>query len=152
MIILILLIGIIAGLRALTPLAVVSWAAHLARLPVQGTWLAFLGATITPYVATVIALAELLTDKLPTTPSRKMSVSFGARILSGALCGAAISAPAGGSALGLCLGAIGAVIGTLGGAALRARLAQAFSKDLPAALMEDAIAVGGAILIVSRFA
>jgi uncharacterized membrane protein len=152
MIILALLIGIVAGLRALTPLAAVSWAAHLGWLKLEGTWLAFLGATITPYAATVIALAELLTDKLPTTPSRKMSVSFGARILSGALCGAALAAPGGGSALGLCFGAIGAVIGTLGGAALRARLAQAFGKDLPAALLEDAIAVGGAILIVSRFA
>ena len=44
------------------------------------------------------------------------------------------------------------VIGTLGGAAIRTRLAQAFGKDIPAAFLEDAIAVGGAILIVSRFA
>jgi uncharacterized membrane protein len=77
---------------------------------------------------------------------------FGARIVSGALCGAALAAAGGGSALGLCLGAIGAVIGTLGGAALRARLAKAFGKDLPAALLEDAITIGGTLLILSRFA
>jgi uncharacterized membrane protein len=47
---------------------------------------------------------------------------------------------------------VGAVIGTFGGAAVRAWLVQVFGKDLPAALLEDVIAIGGAILIVSRFA
>lgn len=152
MIILACLIGILAGLRALTPIAAVSWAAHLGWLPVQGTWLSFLGASITAYLATGLALAELVTDKLPTTPSRKTPMPFAARILTGALCGAAIGTHSGAMFLGLLLGAIGAVIGTFAGAALRARLARAFGKDLPAALLEDAIAIGGAILIVSRFA
>jgi uncharacterized membrane protein len=146
------LIGILAGLRALTPLAAVSWAARLGWLNLNGTWLGFLGATVTPYIASLLALAELVGDKLATTPSRKTSMPFGARIVSGALCGAALAAPGGGSALGLCLGAIGAVIGTLGGAALRARLAKAFEKDLPAALLEDAVTIGGTLLILSRFA
>jgi uncharacterized membrane protein len=35
---------------------------------------------------------------------------------------------------------------------LRAQLARMFRKDLPAALLEDAVAIGGALLIVSRFA
>jgi uncharacterized membrane protein len=49
---------------------------------------------------------------------------------------------------GLFAGIVGAIIGTLGGHAFRARLAAAFKKDLPAALIEDAIAIGGAWLIV----
>jgi uncharacterized membrane protein len=49
---------------------------------------------------------------------------------------------------GAVAGAIGAVIGTLGGADARGRLAKAFGKDLPAALIEDLVAVGGAALIV----
>ena len=151
MLILALFVGIAAGLRALTPVAAVSWAAHLGWLQLHGTWLSFLGASITPYLATALALGELLTDKRPTTPSRKMPMPFGARILSGALCGAAIATPSGAILLGLLLGALGAVIGTFGGAAMRARLAQAFGKDLPAALIEDAIAIGGAIVIVTRF-
>jgi uncharacterized membrane protein len=72
--------------------------------------------------------------------------------LTGAFCGGAIAATGGAMALGLGLGAVGAVIGTLGGAAMRARLAQAFGKDLPAALLEDVVVIGGAFLIVSRFA
>jgi len=147
-----LLIGIVAGLRALTPVAAVSWAAHLGWLPLQGTWLSFLGASITTYAATALAVGELVTDKLPTTPSRKVPMQFGARILTGALCGAAIATPGGAMLIGLFLGAVGAVIGTFGGAAMRAWLVQAFDKGLPAALLEDVVAIGGAILIVSRIA
>ena len=146
------LVGIVAGLRAMTPLAAVSWAAHLGWLPLRGTWLSFLAASITPYIATVLALGELVTDKLPTTPSRKIPMQFCARILIGALCGAAILTPSGARWLGLFLGAVGAVIGTFGGAAMRAWLARTFGKDLPAALLEDVIAIGSAILIISRFA
>jgi len=151
MIILACLIGIVAGLRAMTPIAAISWAAYLGWLPLHGTWLSFLGASITPYVTTALALGELVTDKLPATPSRKIPIQFGARILTGALCGAAVATPSGATLIGLLLGAVGAVIGTFGGAALRARLAQAFGKDLPAALLEDLIAIGSAILIVTRF-
>jgi len=143
-----LLIGVVAGLRTLTPLAAVSWAAHLGWVPVQGTWLSFLAASITPYLVTVLALAELVADKLPTTPSRKAPVGFGARIVSAALCGGALGAASGAIFIGFLLGGIGAVIGTLGGAALRTRLAQAFGKDFPAALLEDVLAIATAIVVV----
>ncbi|HEV3410745.1 MAG TPA: DUF4126 family protein [Chthoniobacterales bacterium] len=146
-----LLIGVVAGLRTLTPLAAVSWAANLGWLQLDGTWLSFLGASITPYIVTALALAELVGDKLPKTPSRKVPIQFGTRILVGALCGAALATPGGATLIGILLGAIGAVIGTLGGAAARARLARAFGNDLPAALLEDAVAVGSAVVIVSRF-
>jgi uncharacterized membrane protein len=59
---------------------------------------------------------------------------------------------AGALAGGLVAGVIGAVIGTLGGAELRGRLARAVGRDLPIALLEDAVAIVGAYLIVSRFA
>jgi uncharacterized membrane protein len=152
MIIFAFLIGIIAGLRALTPVAVISWAAHLGWLQLQNTWLAFLGFAATAYITTALALGELISDKLPRTPSRKVPMQFGTRILLGALCGAALGTEVGAMLGGLFAGAVGAVIGTLGGAALRAQLARVFGKDLPAALLEDAVAIGSALLIVSRFA
>lgn len=142
------LIGIFAGLRALTPAAVTSWAASFGWLNLQDTWLAFLGFAYTPYILSILAIGELITDKLPTTPSRRMPMAFGARIAMGALCGGAIGTTGGSLIGGLVAGMIGAVAGTLGGAELRRRLAQAIGKDLPAALIEDAIAIGGAILIV----
>lgn len=143
-----LLIGIIAGLRTLTAIAAVSWAAYLGYLSLDGSWLAFLGYRFAPWIFSALALGEFVTDQLPFTPSRKVPAQFGARIVSGAISGAAIALPGGTWIGGLIAGAVGAVIGTLGGAAARLRLATALGRDLPAALIEDAIAILGAVLIV----
>lgn len=141
-----LLIGVVAGLRAFTPLAVVSWAAASGLLPLGGTFLAFLGFRWTPWVLSLIAVGELISDKLPKTPSRKVPVQFATRVLVGGVCGAPLS---GDLLLGGVLGGVGAVIGTLGGAAARARLARGFGSDRPTAIIEDLVAIAGAILIVS---
>jgi uncharacterized membrane protein len=150
-----LLIGIVAGLRAMTAPAAVSWAVRLGWLPLQGTPLAFFGFAATPYIFTLLAVVELVTDQLPETPSRKVPLQFGARIVLGALSGAAISGAHGGLAggsivgvLGAVVGAVGAIIGTLGGAKARASLASMFGRDAPAALIEDVVAIVGAALIV----
>ena len=143
-----LLIGIVAGLRAMTAPAAISWAARLGWLDVAPTSLAFLGYAWTPWIFTALALAELVTDQLPTTPSRTVPVQFGTRVLVGALCGAAIGAGLGAPVIGLIAGILGAIVGTLGGRMCRVRLAAALGSDRPAALIEDAIAIGGALLIV----
>lgn len=146
------LIGVVAGLRALTPLAAVSWAARLGWLHLENTWLAFLGFAATPYIVSVLAIGEIINDKLPNTPSRKAPPGFIARIVTGALSGAALGAAAQSLFGGALAGGIGAVAGTLGGYEFRSRLVRATGgKDLPIALLEDAIAVGSAFLIVSRF-
>ena len=142
-----LLIGVIAGLRTMTALAAVSWAAHLHAIELGGTWLAFLGKTVVCWIVTLLAIGELITDQLPKTPSRKVPVQFGGRIFAGALAGAAIGIDGGSWPIGAVAGALGAVIGTLGGAAFRHRLAVGFHEDRPAALVEDAIAIGGAVLV-----
>jgi uncharacterized membrane protein len=135
------LIGVVAGLRAMTAPAVTSWAARAGWLNLQGTPLAWLGAAVTPWIFTAAALAELVGDQLPRTGSRKAPGPFLARIVMGALSGGAVGASGGSLAAGLLLGAVGAVVGTLGGYAFRARLAKGFGRDLPAALIEDAIAI-----------
>ena len=149
MIALSLLIGVVAGLRAMTAPAAVSWAARLGWLDLSSTPLAFLGYAFTPWILTVFALGELVTDQLPTTPSRKLRGPFTARVVSGGLSGAAIGAASGEFGIGAVGGVLGAVIGTLGGHAFRARLAAAFGSDRPAALIEDAVAIGGALLIMA---
>jgi len=143
-----LLLGVICGLRTVMGPAAVCWAAALGVVKLAGTPLAFLGAPVTPWVVSALALGELVADKLPMTPSRKVPVQFGARILSGGFCGAAVGLSAGAWLPGLVLGVAGAVAGTFGGAAARGRLAAMFGRDLPAALTEDVVAVAGAALIV----
>jgi uncharacterized membrane protein len=142
-----LLMGIVAGLRAMTPPALVAWAAHLGWLDLSGSWLGFLANAWVRWILTLLAVVELVTDQLPSTPSRTVPIQFGARIATGALSGAAVGTAGGVMVGGLLAGIVGAVIGTLGGSALRARLASAFGSDRPAAFIEDAVAIGGALLI-----
>jgi len=148
-----LLAGVVAGSRTFTALAAVSWAARLGHLDLTGSWLAFMGYVWTSWILTLLALVELVTDQLPSTPSRKTPPQFGARLVSGALSGATLGASGGSSwVVGLIAGVIGAAIGTYGGAEVRARMAKAFGRDLPAALIEDAgaIVLGLVIVGVSR--
>ena len=144
-----LLIGVVAGLRAMTAPAAVAWGAYLGWLPLSGTWAGFMGHWIAVAIFIVLALVELVGDQLPSTPSRKVPVQFGTRLVSGAFAGAVIGTAGGALIAGLVAGAIGAVIGTYGGAEVRAQLARTFGRDLPAALIEDAVAILLALWIVS---
>lgn len=132
--------------------AAVAWGAHLGWLPVAGTWASFMGHWIAVALFSILALVELVTDQLPSTPSRKVPQQFGARLVTGALSGAVIGATGGATIGGLIAGAIGAAIGTYGGAEARARLAAALGRDLPAALIEDVVAIVAALLIVAAVA
>jgi uncharacterized membrane protein len=49
-----------------------------AALPIdEVALLAFMGYAWTPWIITVLAVAELVTDQLPSTPSRTVPVQFG---------------------------------------------------------------------------
>jgi uncharacterized membrane protein len=146
-----LLIGIVAGLRAMTAPAAVSWGAALGWLPVSETWAAFMGFRFTPWIFSILALVEFVTDQLPSTPSRKVTMQFGARIVSGGFCGAVIGATGGATISCAGAGVIGAFLGTMGGAEARGRLAAMFGNDRPAALIEDAVAILLGLAAVSVF-
>lgn len=146
------LIGIVAGSRTMMAPAALAWGAWLGWIDLSPTWAAFLGSGWAVLVLSVMALGELVADQLPSTPSRKVPVQFGGRILSGAFSGAALGALAGGSVLGLIAGVVGAVAGTFGGAELRGRMAAAFGSDRPAALIEDAAAVALGLFVVAALA
>jgi uncharacterized membrane protein len=108
-----------------------------------------MGNLITVIIFTVLALGELVLDKQPKTPARTAPPSFGARIVLGAFSGAVIGTAWGYPWSALGAGAIGAVLGTLGGYQARARLAAAHGRDLPIALLEDAVAVLGGFALAA---
>jgi uncharacterized membrane protein len=142
-----LLIGIVAGLRALTPPAVVSWAAYLGWLHLDHTWASWMGLLGVTVPLTILLVIELVTDQLPKTPSRRTPVQFATRLVTGGFAGAVIGAGFGHEFTALAAGVVGAVLGTLGGYEARTRLASAFGRDLPAAVLEDVVAVGGGFLV-----
>ncbi len=140
-----LLLGIAAGCRSMMPVAAIAIAASRGMLALTGTpfeflehgwWWAALGGAF--------AIGELIGDKLPVAPSRKALVPLAGRLGSGAVCGAILGATHGAVVIGALAGVAGAVIGTFGGYEVRRRLAAAFRRDLPAALIED-----GAIIAIS---
>jgi len=145
-------IGVIAGLRSLTPLAVVSWAVHWGWLDLTGSRLALLGSTAAAVIISLLALAELVVDKLPTTPKRTAPVPLGARAFTGALSAIMIFASAHQSiAAGAILGGLGGVVGAFAGYEVRHQLvANRRLPDFAVALAEDAVAIAGGFLLVSH--
>jgi len=146
-------IGIIAGLRSMTAPAAVSWAAHLKWISLAGSPLAFMGTLPATIIFSLLAVVELINDKLPKTPSRTTAVPLIARLVLGGLSGAVLCASVnGGAVIGAILGALGALAGTFGGYHMRKGLVKALkAPDFAIALIEDAVPVGGAFFIVSRF-
>jgi len=143
-------IGIVAGLRSLTAPAVVAWAAHLNWLNLHHSPLAFMGSTAAVAIFSVLAIGELVADKLPTIPKRTAPAPLIARIVTGALCGACLCLSTGQSLVaGALLGGIGGVIGAFLGYDIRRRL-NSHIKDLVVAVCEDVVAVGLALFLVSR--
>lgn len=145
------LIGIIAGLRALTAPAVVAWAAHRSWLNLHGSPLSFMGSTAAVVVFMLLALVELVADLLPSTASRLQAPGLIARIVLGGLSGAAVAASGSQSiALATMLGAAGGVAGAFAGYQARTRLVRALKvPDFVIACLEDAVAIGGGLFIVS---
>jgi uncharacterized membrane protein len=146
------LLGVLAGLRSLTPPAAMAWAVHLGwlKLPRLLSWI---GTTPAVVIFTVLALVELTTDKLPKTPSRTVPLQLTARILMGAFAGACLATGSGqGAVLGILLGSFGAIVGTFGGHKVRAGLVKALGvPDFVIAAVEDLVAIGGSLWVVSRF-
>lgn len=136
-----LLIGVVAGMRSMTAPAAVSVAAYFGYLSLTGTALGWVATATTAIIFTVFALSELIGDQLPRAGSRKAAGSFIFRMISGAFSGMCLGAATPYAPAGAIAGAIGAVIGTMGFYVVRAKMAAAFGRDLPAALIEDGLAI-----------
>ncbi len=143
-----LLIGVVAGLRTFTAPAVMAWAALLQWINLDGTWVSWMGHWITVAILTVLAVAELVSDQMPTMPSRKTALPFLARLATGAFSGAVLGTAWGYRWGSLGAGMIGAVIGTIGGYEARTRLVAANGgRDRPVAVAEDLVAAAAGVAI-----
>ena len=146
------LIGLFAGLRSLTPPAAVAWAVHLGWIKLVRP-LSLIGSLPALIILSLLAIVELVIDKLPSTPSRTAPPGLITRIVTGGLTGACVSVGGGQSAfVGAGLGLIGGIVGCFAGYQARARLVRFLRvPDLYVALLEDLVAIGGSLFIVSRF-
>lgn len=144
-------IGMVAGLRSITAPAVVSWAAYLGWLNLDGSRVSFMQSTAAVVLFSLFAVAEYVADKLPRTPNRTKAGPLVGRILMGGLAGACLTVSSGDSLLaGAGLGGIGAVVGAFTGYEVRRKLVRDLkTKDLHVALAEDLLAIGVALAVVA---
>jgi uncharacterized membrane protein len=94
----------------------------------QASLLVFFANKISPVIFSVFAIGELIADKLPFIPPRTRAGPLAVRVIFGALCGAALCFPA----------------------ATPRRWLAPMVPDLVLALLEDLVAVGGGLFLVSR--
>lgn len=139
------LMGAVAGMRAMTPLAAVTNAARSGMLPVDNGAPRLLANPLASVGMLALAGGELLGDKMKTAPDRIVPAGMVARVATGLIVGAAL-APRRQRGLGAVLAA-----GTAVGAAyltfhLRMRAIERYGQTSTGAV-EDAVAVGAAALI-----
>jgi uncharacterized membrane protein len=146
------LIGFFGGLRSLTAPAATAWAVYLGWLKIDRP-LSLIGSLPVVAIFTLLAIGELVADKLPQTPSRTAPPGLIARIMMGGLTGACIAAGgAHGIVPGILLGAVGGVVGCFVGYRSRTGLVHALTtRDIYVALAEDVVAILGSLWVVSQF-
>lgn len=137
------LLGVVTGLRTMTPMAVLCWFSYLGYLPVRHSWAFWTTRLVTAVVFTVLAVGEYVGDKLPNTPARVSPAPLVARLFFAGMVGAVAATGLKGSTTeGVILAVLGALIGAFGGYLSRRDLVQQLQcKDWYVAVTEDAIAI-----------
>jgi uncharacterized membrane protein len=137
------LLGLTTGLRSMTPMAVICWFAYLGYLPVDGTWAWWTARLWAAVIITVLAVAELVVDKLPRCPNRTSPGPLLWRLILGGMAGSiAATAMAGPGVEGVLLGILGALLGAFAGFMIRRDLVERFGcSDWPIAVAEDLFAI-----------
>jgi uncharacterized membrane protein len=128
------LLGLLSGMRTFTAPAVLT----LMRRPSPFA-----------YLLGVLALGEYAGDLHPKAPPRTGAVGLIARACSGAFCGWEVALLGGASPAGGALaGAAAAIVGAYVSLAVRLRAIRIVGR-VPAALLEDAIAIAGGVAVVA---
>jgi len=139
------LMGFVAGMRSMTPIAVISWAARY-RPPSSHTAApSMLSSPAVSRVTLALAAAELLGDKMRSAPDRIIVPGMLARVVTGAVAGAAV-APRQDRPLGAVLGATVAVGAAYLTFQLRKRAIRR-NGQTSTGLIEDALAVSAALWV-----
>jgi len=137
------LLGLTTGLRSFSPMAVLCWFAYVGQIPVDGTWAAWAGRLPTVVILNVLAVGELLADKLPRTLDRTSAWPLLARLVLGGLAGSITATAMDGPGIeGVLLGVVGAALGAFAGIMVRCDLVETIGcEDWKVAIGEDVVAI-----------
>lgn len=124
-------IGFFGRLSALTAPAATAWAVYLSWLKIERP-LSLIGSLAAVAIFTVLAVVELVADKLPQTPSRTVPPGLIARIVMGGLTGACVAVSGAQEMLiGVVFGAVGGVVGCFLGYRVRTGLCASAGHSRP---------------------
>ena len=141
------LIGLVAGSRAITPLATVSDAARRGALPGRNPDFAWLGHPFVSEGLKLLAAGEFWGDKMQSAPDRIGASGMIARVLTGGLAGAAL-APRGRVRVGGALGAVAAVAAAYLTYEARMRAMRHFGQA-STGVVEDALTLAAARCVIA---
>ncbi|MCJ8211538.1 DUF4126 family protein [Mucilaginibacter sp. RS28] len=145
-------LGALAGMRSMSAPAVTSHIlSHHHANKLEGTPLNFIQSDKVATALKVLAMGELVGDKMPKAPDRIQPIALGARILSGALAGASIYKAAGSNAVaGAVIGGAAAVASTFAFFYLRKTTVHHTKLIDPiAGAIEDALVLGGSTVLAT---
>jgi uncharacterized membrane protein len=137
------LLGIATGIRSMTPLAALSWAASSSRVSLPEN----LPLSLLPrqQVSTLLLLsagAEFVADKLPITPARTARGPLFVRIFFGGVVGAVgFAADEDLLAVGAVVGGLSAAWGSFAGLAVRTQLTEVGLPKVLAGVTGDLLAI-----------
>lgn len=140
-----LLIGLVAGQRAMTPLALVAGAARRDRLPKDAPARDLLAHPLVAGGAVALAAAEMAGDKMRTAPDRTVVPGLIARTATAAFAGGAL-APAEQRKTAAVLAAATAIAASYVGLSLRMRALRRYGQD-KSGFVEDALVLGSGLAI-----
>ena len=145
------ILGSVAGIRSMATPAIVSHLAHEGSLPADSEPMVWLSHSGVAKATAVLAVGELIADKLPVVPSRTDMGPLVSRGISGALGGAAVaSARKRPAVVGALIGASTAVLATFAVTNFRrAAKERTGVPDFVWALLEDAVVIASGLHVVA---
>ena len=146
------MVGAVAGMRSLSAPALVSHIGSTGGLPAEHSAFSIFTLPAASTVVKILAVGELIVDKMPFAPKRTIPAAVVTRAIAGAVCGAAICSSKKRSVFwGAVFGAAAAIGTTYAAYELRKRIKNDLHiPDTFVALAEDAlVSAAGAGLIRS---
>ena len=140
------LMGLIGGQRAMTPLAVVAVAAWRGELPRDNGAPRLLSHPLAAAGAAALAVAEMAGDKQKSAPDRVILPGLIARFVTSAIAGAAL-APRQQRWAAAAAGGTTALVASYGGWRARCKAMEAYGQT-PTGFVEDAALLGSAVTIM----
>lgn len=142
------LMGLVGGQRAMTPLAAVSIAAWRGELPIDNGAPALLARPTVAAATLALAIAEMAGDKQKTAPDRIVPIGLTARFITAAIAGMTL-APRRHRWAAAAIGGVTAVAASYPGWRLRMTAMEDHGQT-PTGFIEDAAVVASAAAIIRR--